>query len=158
MTRGLALVSLMALYGAAAHATGCVTNQNNVLLDSTATLSLQLGGTTPCTGYDVYSVGGSLTLIQPTLEVTLTNGFVPAAGETFTILSWGSLTGTFGTVTLPSLSAGLVWNTSTLYTTGTISVTTAQAASTDGPISAWALGVLGAGLVGVASRRLKKAA
>jgi hypothetical protein len=142
----------MLLVGAA-HATGCLTNQNNVILESTATLNLQLGGTTPCTSYDEYSVSGSLTLLDPTLDVSLTDSFVPAAGESFTILSWGSLTGAFGTVTLPNLSTGLVWNTSALYTTGTISV--AQQSSAAAPLPPWALGALGAGLVGLASRSLR---
>jgi hypothetical protein len=127
-------VTVLVLTGPVAHATGCVTNQNNVLLDSTATLTLQLGGTTPCSGYDEYNVGGTLTLVSPTLDVTLTNGFLPAAGETFRILSWGSRTGTFGTITLPTLNTGLSWNTASLYTTGTISVSGAQGTSTDGPI------------------------
>jgi hypothetical protein len=154
----LAAAAVLALPAGAAHAEGCVTNQNNVLLDATATLNLQLGGTTPCTGYDEYSVGGSLTLLQPTLDITLTNGFMPAAGDTFTILSWGSLTGTFGTVTLPALSAGLAWNTSALYTTGTITVaSTSGSAVSDGPIPPWALGVLGVGLFGIASRVIRKA-
>ncbi len=148
----IAVAGVLAFGSGAALATGCVTNQNNVLLDSTATLDLQLGGTTPCTGYDEYSVGGTLTLIHPTLDVTLTNGFVPANGESFTILSWGSLSGTFGAVTLPALSAGLVWNTGALYATGTISVTSPP---TDGPLPLWALGALGAGLLGIASRRRK---
>jgi len=147
----IAVAVLLAFGSGAAHATGCTTNSNNVLLDSSATLNLQLGGTTQCTGYDEYIVGGTLTLNGPTLDVTLINGFVPAAGESFTILSWGSLTGTFGTVTLPALSAGLVWNTTALYTTGTIAVTSASA---NVPVPAWALALLGVMLVGVASRRL----
>jgi hypothetical protein len=147
--------TLLAIGSDRVHAVGCVTNQNSVLLDSSATLDLQLGGTTPCTGYDEYSVGGTLTLVQPTLDVTLTNGFVPAAGESFTILSWGSLSGTFGTVTLPALSAGLTWNTSALYTTGTISVGSSESSA---PMPLWALGVLGAGFLGIASRRLRKTA
>jgi len=135
-----------------------VTDSNSVVLDSSATLDIQLGGTTQCTGYDEYTVGGRLTLIQPTLNITLTNGFVPAAGESFEILEWGSLTGTFGTVTIPSLSAGLGWDMSALYTIGTITVENTSAGSSDGPLPLWALGALGAGLVSIGSRRLKKTA
>jgi hypothetical protein len=153
----IAITSLLALGSGTAHALGCVTNQNNVLLDSTATLDLQLGGTTPCTGYDEYLVGGTLTINQATLAVTLTGGFVPASGESFKILSWGSLSGTFGTVALPALSTGLVWNTSALYTSGTISVASpGGSGETDGPLPSWAIAALAAGLVGIASRRSKK--
>src|SRR5262249_37648130 len=40
----------------------------------------------------------------------------------FDILDWGSLTGTFNSLVLPSLAAGLTWNTSALYTSGVLSV------------------------------------
>ena len=38
-------------------------------------------------------------------------------------MDWGTLTGTFASLQLPSLTAPLGWNTSQLYTTGTLSVT-----------------------------------
>jgi len=102
--------------------TSCVTDQNGVILQSSATLTIDLGGATPCTGYGQYSVAQSLTLNQPVLNVILTNGFTPAAGQSFAILSWVRLSGTFGTVTLPTLPGGLSWDTSALYTAGTITV------------------------------------
>jgi hypothetical protein len=40
----------------------------------------------------------------------------------FDIIDWGSLSGTFAAVTLPTLSSGLTWNTSQLYDTGILSV------------------------------------
>ena len=61
-----------------------------------------------------------------TLKVDLTNlgngVFAPSAGSSFDLLDWGSLSGTFCTIQLPTLSGGLQWNTSQLYTTGVISV------------------------------------
>ena len=60
------------------------------------------------------SVGG-------TLNVSLINGFSPAAGQSFDILNWGSLSGTFAALSLPVLP-GRAWNTSQLYTTGVLSV------------------------------------
>jgi hypothetical protein len=48
-------------------------------------------------------------------------GFTPAAGNSFDILDWGTLSGTFSTINLPALS-GLAWNTSQLYSTGVLSV------------------------------------
>ncbi len=103
--------------------TSCATDQNGVILQSTATLTLDLGGAAPCTGYGQYNVAQSLTLNQPTLNLVLTNGFTLTPGEQFKILSWGTLTGAFGTLTLPPLSAGLAWDTTLLYTAGTITVT-----------------------------------
>jgi hypothetical protein len=40
----------------------------------------------------------------------------------FDIIDWGNLSGTFATVTLPTLSSGLTWNTLQLYDTGILSV------------------------------------
>jgi hypothetical protein len=58
------------------------------------------------------------------LEVSLIEGFTPAAGNSFDILDWGTLSGTFSTIVLPTLS-GLAWNTSQLYTTGVLSLAAA---------------------------------
>ena len=81
-----------------------------------------VGGTSACTNHGQLSVAHSLELNQPTLEVALTNGFVPAAGDKFKILSFASSSGSFASVSLPQLAQGLSWNTSALYTQGTISV------------------------------------
>ena len=57
-----------------------------------------------------------------TLVVTLGNGFQPAAGDRFDLLDWGSLTGTFDGIHLPQLPNDLEWDTSALYSTGTITI------------------------------------
>jgi hypothetical protein len=82
---------------------------------------LALGGTTRGDQYDTIDSTGQLTL-GGTLAVSLTNGFIPAVGNSFDILNWASLSGTFSSVKLPTLPGGLTWNTNQLYTTGTISV------------------------------------
>ena len=72
---------------------------------------------------DLLSVGadglGALT-IQPgaTLEVTLYAGTV-GYSDTFNILDFGSIAGTFDNMTLPDIG-GLIWNTADLYVGGTI--------------------------------------
>jgi lysophospholipase L1-like esterase len=116
-----ALQSFLATSGAIA-VTGCTTDQNGVILQPGATLTVNLGGATACTGYGQYNVAQSLTLDKPTLHVVLTNGFVPAPGQSFKILSWATLSGTFGAITLPPLPAGLAWDSSGLYRTGSVSV------------------------------------
>jgi hypothetical protein len=134
---------------------GCVTDQGNVVFEGGASLQIELGGTTPCTGYDQYTVNLSLTLHSPTLNVTLFNGYLPKAGDSFDILNWGTLTGTFGTLTLPALSAPLVWDVSQLYTTGQLNVINpAAAASGDVPLPAWALLLLGGSLLGIMRRKI----
>jgi hypothetical protein len=88
-----------------------------------ASVAIELAGTTTGTEYDQLVVIGDLAL-DGTLEVSLINGFIPSVGQSFNILDWGGLAGTFSSLTLPALS-GLTWNTSQLYTTGVISVAAA---------------------------------
>jgi len=52
----------------------------------------------------------------------LIDGFNPSAGNSFDILDWGNLSGTFSTLNLPTLSANLMWNASQLYAAGVLSV------------------------------------
>ena len=66
-------------------------------------------------------VGGQFTL-GGVLQVVLINGFALAAGQSFDLFDWSSLAGTFSAIQLPSLASGLVWNTSQLYTSGTLSI------------------------------------
>jgi hypothetical protein len=87
------------------------------------TLMIELAGTTPGTGFDQLRVTGPLAL-GGTLAVSLIEGFTPVAGSSFDILDWGTLSGTFSTLALPTLS-GLAWNTSQLYTTGVLSLAAA---------------------------------
>jgi hypothetical protein len=97
----------------------------NVTLDSTSDLKIELGGRTVGTQYDKLNVAGQLSL-DGKLDVSLINGFKPKKGDTFDILDWGSLTGTFaGGVNLPTLGGRIVWNSSALYSTGVLSVTAA---------------------------------
>jgi hypothetical protein len=96
----------------------------NVKLTSNATLNTELGGTTAGAQYDQMHVAGQLAL-GGALNVVLYNGFTPAAGNSFDILDWGSLSGTFSSIALPTLGGGLAWNTSQLYTSGVLSVASA---------------------------------
>lgn len=55
-----------------------------------------------------------------TLTVELGGGFAPQYGASFDLIDWNSASGTFDTTDLPTLSGSLSWDTSELYTTGTI--------------------------------------
>ena len=56
--------------------------------------------------------------------LTVTNiGGPPANGDTFQLFSAANYSGNFASLVLPPLTAGLVWNTNTLETSGTLSVT-----------------------------------
>jgi hypothetical protein len=63
--------------------------------------NVEIGGTTPGAQFDRANVTGATTLAG-VLNVSLINGFVPLPGDTFTILTYPSRTGTFATVNFPS--------------------------------------------------------
>ena len=77
---------------------------------SAGNVQIELGGTTPGTQYDRLVVSGAAAL-NGTLDVLLSGGFMPAAGDSFDILNWGSLSGTFSNLNLQSPGANLMWNT-----------------------------------------------
>jgi T5SS/PEP-CTERM-associated repeat protein len=89
-----------------------------------ATLEIELAGTTPGTQFDRVTVADELAL-GGALDVTLLGSFTPVAGNSFDVLDWASLAGTFDMLRLPVLGADLMWNTSQLYTTGELSVVSA---------------------------------
>jgi hypothetical protein len=69
---------------------------------SNGAFNVEIGGTTPGTQHDRANVTGTTTLAG-VLNVSLINGFVPLPGDTFTILTYPSRTGTFATVNFPSV-------------------------------------------------------
>ena len=60
------------------------------------------------TGYDQLNVTGNAQL-GGALTVTLDTGYTPAAGTIFDLLTAKSITGTFGTLNLPSLPGDELW-------------------------------------------------
>jgi autotransporter-associated beta strand protein len=93
-------------------------------LSSGGTLAMELAGTAAGTQYDQVISSGAFSLAGG-LNVSLTNGFNPAAGQSFNLFDWGSVSGTFSALTLPTLGSSLTWNTSLLHTTGVLSVVSA---------------------------------
>jgi len=95
--------------------------EGDVGFGSSASLVMELAGILPGTEYDKVSVADSL-ILGGRLDVQLIDGFVPKAGDTFDLLDWAKLVGQFDAVHLPTLPNGLVWNATSLYTTGEIGV------------------------------------
>jgi len=102
-----------------------VSFEGNALFDAAARLIMELGGTEPGTQYDAIDVADTLSL-GGMLDVRLIDGFVPTAGNTFDILDWSVLDGTFDSVLLPELPGNLSWDTNDLYVSGELSVESAE--------------------------------
>nr|MCU0223957.1 hypothetical protein [Acidobacteriota bacterium] len=66
--------------------------------------NVEIGGTTPGSQYDRVDVSGagSVATLAGVLNVSLVDSFVPAAGDSFTIMTYPSHTGTY-TLNLPTL-------------------------------------------------------
>ena len=100
---------------------GALTVSGDYAQESAGDLLIELdsGGLSP--RHDRLVVTGAMAL-NGDLRVAPTASFLPAAGDRFDLLDFGSLTGAFTNVELPPLAAGLRWDTSQLYTTGAVSV------------------------------------
>ena len=123
------------LNGTGTSAAGVTVNSGGVFAPGTSPGTITVGGLTMTPGgtlnfelgptaYDHIVASGNASLAG-ILNVSLVAGFTPTAGSTFNILDWGTITGTFTSLTLPSL-AGLSWNTSQLYTSGVLSIVSAS--------------------------------
>jgi len=71
------------------------------------------------TSFDRITVDDHLTF-GGKLTVELGGGFVPQYGDSFDLIDWNTASGSFDTTVLPTLTGALSWDTSELYTTGTI--------------------------------------
>lgn len=95
---------------------------DNLTMSSTGILLMEIGGTTRGSGYDALNIANAFTA-DGTLSVSFINSFSPVTAATFNLFDFVSLTGTFDTINLPTLTAGLSWDTSSLYSTGELSIT-----------------------------------
>jgi len=86
--------------------------------DSITTVSLSRTGIPNCTGI----AGATSVALNGTLTVVSTSGTL-AAGDTFVLFNASAYSGSFSAINLPTLDAGLAWNTSNLAINGSISVT-----------------------------------
>lgn len=77
---------------------------------STAITEVQIGGVNVGSGYDQLAVVGNATL-GGTLNVTLTDGFLPEPGNQFLILTAQNRTNQFSQINLPPLPADREWTT-----------------------------------------------
>jgi autotransporter-associated beta strand protein len=128
VTNGAALVvdadstggTVLSTSGTTTIAAGATLTANNFSLGTVGGLTMQLGGPTVAANAKL-NVNGALNLAAK-LTVSLVNNFQPRLGDSFDLMDWGSLSGTFAALNLPALAGGLHWSTSQLYINGTISV------------------------------------
>jgi len=107
----------------------------DVDLDAASSLAIELGGNTPGTQYDRLTIAGNAT-IGGTLDVSLINGFLPAIGSTFQILSAaGGITGQFASSSLPVLP-GRGWRLNYQPTAVSLSIGLAGDYNNDGKVDA----------------------
>jgi len=92
---------------------GMMTITGDFPQDAASSLNIEFAGAVAGTGYDVLNVTGAATL-NGVLTVLDTVGFTPAAGL-YPIMTFGTRTGAFSSVTIPTF-AGLTVD--TLYTSG----------------------------------------
>lgn len=86
-------------------------------------LNIEIGGTVRGTEYDAIDVNGDGTMtLGGILNISFINDFAPIASDSFQLFENGSIIGSFDTVNLPTLTTGLDWNTTALYTEGRLGV------------------------------------
>ncbi len=103
--------------GATAFTSASMTIEGDLTLNAGSTLSLDIASPTVL---DSLIVGGTLNA-GGTLDVNLAAGSTLEAGDMFDLLDFGSATGSFA-FDLPTLAAGLTWDTSSILIDGILSV------------------------------------
>jgi hypothetical protein len=89
--------------GDSATTTGILTDNGTYTQNSAGSLNVGIGGTTAGTKYDV--LAATTARLGGTLNISLLNGYVPAVGNTFKVVTYGSETGTFSTITGLSINS-----------------------------------------------------
>jgi len=108
---------------------GTITLDGDYTQESTGTLEIEIGGTTPGTEYDQLIVTGTATMAG-TLNVNLIAEFLPQLGDSFTILPYGTRSGGFTTINLPD---GYRWGVN--YGYSGLSITVLEGGAIQGTIT-----------------------
>ncbi|MEY4385426.1 MAG: hypothetical protein RLY20_709, partial [Verrucomicrobiota bacterium] len=124
------------------NAIGTLTFTGNLTFSAGSTSFIEINKTAGT--QDLADVGGTLTY-GGTLVVTNLSGAI-TSGSSFKIFDAAGYAGSFASLNLPALSAGLAWSTNALSTSGTISVITTNVSPSgpkalvwrgDGAANAW---------------------
>jgi hypothetical protein len=86
---------------------------------SAGRLELEIGGTSPGTGYDVLSVTSTVTIAGGAVAITQLPGFTPPIGvTTYDLVTGSTLTTNGATVSLPPDGGGVKWSVAVATLTG----------------------------------------
>jgi hypothetical protein len=106
---------------------GTLTINGSYMQTASGVLDIDIGGTTTGSQYDQLAVSGAATL-GGTLNVALINGFQPAVGNTFQILTFGTFSSNFATYSGLNLGGGLFLD--PVFDATSLTLDIAQATST----------------------------
>jgi fibronectin-binding autotransporter adhesin len=121
-------------------ATGTINLHSGLTLAPTSQTTMKLKKTSGALSSDLLTGISTLTC-GGTLTVTA-SGDALEAGDSFQLLSAATISGTFASVTLPTLGNGLIWDTSQLYLDGSISLGKKSQSITFGSLPAVTYGSL----------------
>jgi hypothetical protein len=114
---------------------GTLTWQGSIPMGSTGVIEIEIYGATPDLEHDQLNVANQLVLDgNGTLDVTAT--YVPAAGERLAVMTFGSRSGTFGTVSLPA-SLDTLWVEDFTNVVPDTLYIVAAATGTPAPVNRW---------------------
>ena len=82
----------------------CIRDSSYTQLN-TGTINIELGGTEANT-FDTLNITGAANL-DGTLNISLIDGFVPSVGDTFEVINYDSLNGSFNSINGLDLGGGL---------------------------------------------------
>jgi len=120
--------------GSAASTPGILNITGNYSQNSSGALNIEVGGTDAGTGFDQLNISGLATLAGG-LNISLINGFVPTFGNQFQIITYGSYSSDFNSVTGLDLGGGLFFRRDVTPTEQTL-VTCAEPVEVAGQIIA----------------------
>ncbi|MGA2457143.1 MAG: MBG domain-containing protein, partial [Terriglobales bacterium] len=116
---------------------GTISISSNLTQTSSGAEGVFIGGLTAGTQYSQLNVSGTANL-SGALDIGFINGFTPASGNQFTVLTAGSITGTFSSINSAALPAGVIWTLT--YNPTSVVLTAASGTSTSQTLTITELG------------------
>ncbi len=122
---------------AAGYSPGSITINGNYTQTSNSTLNMEIGGTSPGTGYDQLVINGSASLAG-TINLISYNNYLPPVGASFKLITYYSVAGSFNTINGLTPSNDRRYNVTqapTYFLASVVASEVASAAPVIGPIS-----------------------